>query len=116
MTHTPGPWECVMVGPGVWGDPSTHYQIVEQVGYDIADIAIRPTSLNNAALIAAAPELLEACKAALSELEQANSVANDAYDECDGATQAMLIKMLPEPEDSAIPKLITAITSAEPVQ
>ena len=67
-------------------------------------------------LFRAAPELLEACKAALSELEHAHSVTNDAFNECDGAIQAMLINALPEREDSVIPKLTTAIAKAEPPQ
>ncbi len=63
-------------------------------------------------LFRVASELLEACKAALLELEHAHSVANDAWDQRDGEMQSMLIDMLPEQEDSAITKLQDAIAKA----
>jgi hypothetical protein len=72
-THTPGPWE-------VWGEPGIETRdlsvgpvnggiavadIVTTNAHGIATAESISTGHANAALIAAAPELLEACEAAL---------------------------------------------------
>jgi hypothetical protein len=63
--HTPGPWrvngECIEYGPFVAGD-----------GWCVAKIVRDPPETEaNAHLIAAAPELLEACKYAQHRLQTA---------------------------------------------
>jgi len=72
--HTPGPWKY-HIGRGI--DPRFHvqteggYQIVETPKTGIA-CGIREANEANARLIAAAPELLAACKAALDGLLPCN--------------------------------------------
>ena len=61
--HTPGPWS--------WGtDPMENIcditLDIEATGYSILRCCVKPLE-PNAMLIAAAPDLLEACKAALSD-------------------------------------------------
>ena len=63
MTHTPGPWlitpelGCKDIGPEDVGCPDGIYAIAGTYG-----ITPEAEDKDNAALIAAAPELLEACK------------------------------------------------------
>lgn len=57
--HTPGPWRYVHE-PGYCGE------LIAQDGTTIAEFVVEP-SLDNARLIAAAPELLEALQALVNE-------------------------------------------------
>ena len=60
MTHTPGPWEEVK---------RTKTTIInDSKGLRIAMLSVRPNTSGNARLIAAAPDLLEACEMALEGL------------------------------------------------
>ena len=99
QTHTPGPWKvskCCIASPAL---PPGKWHHVAQVGladdYDpqplVADIHTRgvyhnseaaalradPEQLANARLIAAAPDLLEACKAAHAALSQNHTFPAD---------------------------------------
>ena len=65
MNHTPGPWKY-----GALVDDSNHYYIKAGV-YWIAEICGGTgQDTENAHLIAAAPDLLAACEAALAGLEE----------------------------------------------
>jgi hypothetical protein len=60
--HTPGPWETSSFTDVVRN--VVEWDICEPGGGDmIAEVAVRPEAEANAALIAAAPELLAACLA-----------------------------------------------------
>jgi dissimilatory sulfite reductase (desulfoviridin) alpha/beta subunit len=60
--HTPGPWE---ITTGAQADPCS----IEAADCTIANLkSARGNALANARLIAAAPELLEACKSARSAI------------------------------------------------
>jgi len=67
--HTPGPWDVQKA----WRDrtePSNHWVYAD--GLFIAEVdGERPEALANARLIAAAPELLAACKTALEDARRA---------------------------------------------
>lgn len=65
--HTPGPWRAT---PSVW----TLDWVVEHTG---ADTTFRPLPVteSNARLIAAAPDLLAACIAALGYMDTVNDAA-----------------------------------------
>jgi hypothetical protein len=80
-----------------WGEPTVMFAEVDDPVYD------------------AAPELLEACKAALFVLEHAHSVADDCYDQVSGAMQEILNDMLPAEDDNTgvTNKLRAAIAKAE---
>ncbi len=77
MTHTPGPW---FIRDDEWDNGVDHYSI--STGPDILDSAICSLSIwdkehteermANANLIAAAPDMLEALKAALPHIECSN--------------------------------------------
>ena len=62
MTHTPGPWHTdesksfYVFGPG---------SLAEQAGVENGPFVCNASTKANARLIAAAPEMFEACKAAL---------------------------------------------------
>ena len=61
MKHTPGPWAI-----GLETDENDgHGQIISPEGEHIASVSMYPI-VANARLLAAAPELLEACKAMLA--------------------------------------------------
>lgn len=65
--HTPAPW-------GSRAEESGNYEVKDEAGVWVARVHFRngpadETARANAALIAAAPELLEAAKEALEELE-----------------------------------------------
>ena len=76
--HTPGPWK-VEVNPD---DVSEVWGIVSAEGKEIVetDAGFYPPSLNDARLIAAAPELLEALRVVIASggLERPGSDANAA--------------------------------------
>jgi hypothetical protein len=63
--HTPGPWESVdrftVRGPYAAGDPA-------RPGFLVATLPPR-AAFGDAALIAAAPDLLKVCREAIAELE-----------------------------------------------
>lgn len=62
VTHTPGPWETSSNG--------TDWDVCqENAGDMIADLKDCPNAQANARLIAAAPDLLTACRCALADLE-----------------------------------------------
>lgn len=86
--HTPGPW---MVGTRLDGDNTIKVGVPineDKTLHTVAYIAPRPSyekgnpQLSNARLIAAAPELLEACRAMLSpfEDEEESILLADALD------------------------------------
>jgi len=71
--HTPGPWK--VEGNGVSahqnaGDPRMEYWIVEEVNGNRTATALTGRPSDNARLIAAAPDLLEAACHALSALRE----------------------------------------------
>ena len=111
MTYTPGPW-TTDDRPGYAA--RTIYSPHRRIALMLYDSGSEDPEVDaNAALVAAAPELLEACKAALFELEHARSVADAVYDGCDAAAQDMLNDMLPEEPNSKILALRAAIAKAE---
>lgn len=77
--HTPGPWEIVgipydgyedpciysTVAKNSWGEP----QYVAQTVYDMQSVTIRETIEADTHLIAAAPELLEACEKVMYDFD-----------------------------------------------
>ena len=81
MTHTPGPWEAIDNPDGIidivrhWdaevtsGNSAAFGSVlgahIAEVPYTITGIPTREQALANSALLAAAPELLEACHKAL---------------------------------------------------
>lgn len=70
--HTPGPWHCNLgTGTNLTNDPSiwADNAIVALAGGP-DDSGYTDTTIANARLIAAAPELLAACKAAVGALSQ----------------------------------------------
>jgi hypothetical protein len=76
--HTPGPWLVTKTQVG-------EHMIHLEDGSSIALVGDGPhegdvrTSEANARLIAAAPELLEACKIALSKMTEFNMLLKDNY-------------------------------------
>ena len=73
MKHTKGPWKLkavyggqeVRVKDGTWPQGTRPLAVTKNTGWEEENTA-------NAHLIAAAPELLEACKEALDQLESFN--------------------------------------------
>ena len=63
MEHTPGPWNIQATDENdlAW---EISYDTEDGLTYPIADIISYPEATANAKLIAAAPEMLEACKKA----------------------------------------------------
>jgi len=77
MKHTPGPWEWKQSRGNNRYEHSvfTHHQIIAALDGDTNvsdDFQLSENIKANARLIAAAPELLEACKQALSEFADPN--------------------------------------------
>ena len=68
MKHTPGPWVSDFNGKGTW----TVFGPSKPVCY-VSRIASEIKSQHDAALIKAAPDLLEACKQALDVLDNMTS-------------------------------------------
>lgn len=67
--HTPGPWEVdELNNTTVWGKKQRFNMLVAKCGD--AQIILQEEAEANARLIAAAPELLEACKKVKSDLFQ----------------------------------------------
>lgn len=111
MTHTPGPWEAIDNPDGIidivrrWdaevtsGNTAVFGSIlgahIAEIPYTTTGIPTREQALANAALIATAPELLEACKAFVT-----------AWEEC----------LQLEKTDVALALAKTAISKAEPAQ
>ncbi len=82
--HTPGPWRVEDGTTLVWGNCNPDDNSSRGMGYPIAESRINPSGNwstgpyadegeANARLIAAAPELLEALKAAVSQVHLTNS-------------------------------------------
>ena len=71
--YTPGPWKVRFVGDEIWIN-STHWEALAKVS-SVPEIVEENTGENqgmdNARLIAAAPELLYGCKAALKFIQAA---------------------------------------------
>ena len=65
--HTPGPWEAGDLEPFTDGGATYVYADKAPEGKRLPAIALEPNSETNARLIAAAPDLLEACKGMLKE-------------------------------------------------
>lgn len=88
--HTPGPWEVLENTTPGYG---YHVNAPSPVGYDVAIVCqhnrgIGETEYANARLIAAAPELLEACRLALDELgflRNSSYAAAQVADACSAA-------------------------------
>lgn len=78
MSHTPGPWEFYS-DPEEWGDPDEAWRIKAQNSQSIFDTLLSntryypscPDKIEDWLLIAAAPELLEACEEALGVFDSA---------------------------------------------
>ena len=66
-THTPGPWESIGARICTEGNDRERRVIARMEPFDLNKMAERDA---NARLIAAAPDLLDACKAILTLLEQ----------------------------------------------
>lgn len=74
MDHTPGPWKAQ--GNAIWTDTDT-------TPFRVADVTVSAPMNNidhkaNANLIAAAPELLEACEYVLELIEQHSTEMSEA--------------------------------------
>jgi len=86
LKHTPGPWEVALYKSCVWiretEDRKRHPYLA-----DVFSNEQWPEGKANANLIAAAPELLAACKAALVSIQGANDMLerklNDAIKRAD---------------------------------
>ena len=115
MTHTPGPWVKISQDR-LWNEivSSTNHQIVLVQNNSAFGKVPADETEGNAALIATAPELLEACRHALRTLEHAHSVADDWYASANSGIQEALNDMLPGEDDHcATSKLRAAISKAE---
>jgi hypothetical protein len=72
-THTPGPWHVPDRDSGVTVNAGRDAIVAEVYAVDVGT-----TQMANARLIAAAPELLAACQAALALLTDGDAEAADA--------------------------------------
>ena len=90
--HTAGPWHVGKPAP----DMNTHCAVRDANGWEIAEIpGLKPHDLDlradaNARLIAAAPELLEACNEAAKELDTWHNwqlCTNSKYPKSEGAAK-----------------------------
>jgi hypothetical protein len=68
--HSPGPWRLKQVGLEVWGADK---RVVANPDIGASSEISDETKRANAQLIAAAPDLLEACKAALAYFHDAKA-------------------------------------------
>jgi len=88
--HTPGPWSI-----NDWPQATTDIAIGAVGAPLIAKVPLRDVSLNeqkaNASLIAAAPDLLEALKLAVSALERSDYIMmdDDSFDVVDVAREVI---------------------------
>jgi hypothetical protein len=84
MAHTPGPWDAECITDGAWEIKSDPQQgpwkaVCDVKANRLGEAAVtNDESESNARLIAAAPEMLEACKVALAESEAANDTSPSA--------------------------------------
>lgn len=74
MPHTPGPWRIIedkgALNEAYWIGPEPFHSICEvRNGAEDEEYGGEETEIANARLIAAAPELLEACREALLQIE-----------------------------------------------
>lgn len=94
--HTPGPWRIEEGTTLVWGHCDADDLSNRGMGYPIAEARITPISLwakgpdadageANARLIAAAPDLMDACDFALCILEGMGNGKGDAANACRAA-------------------------------
>lgn len=103
--HTPGPWSIGAEGTGNMDHPCTipvqslDSRYVAEVWADVAD---KPAKAN-AALIAAAPELLEALKAARTNVAYAHQPEN-CGDHCRNNCRDCVLRNTLEEIDAAIAK------------
>jgi hypothetical protein len=74
--HTPGPWKCETPGDCIVAVDGTH---VVCFGHDYDDYGYLG-NVADARLIAAAPDLLEACKAVLEQFDSGALVRNTDSD------------------------------------
>jgi len=92
--HTPGPWQANKWAPGFEVcAPGSHYTICSLAGYNNEEA--------NAQLIAAAPDLLEACKMALATIERL-TVRHGPFSSTDG-THSVLNEAIAKAEATANP-------------
>lgn len=83
--HTPGPWHIDENGSSISSDAVTDLALLNMVNLRFSwggsDFATKSHRLANARLIAAAPELLEACQAinALDPQESSTGDWNEAF-------------------------------------
>ena len=77
VKHTAGPWSICPNEPD--GDT---WHIIAKKGQYICGLDMYPNSDADAALIAAAPELLEACKEAYAYLQYNHGQGNKAFELC----------------------------------
>ena len=97
--HTPGPWEMKRLGSRLfvegWPDNGKAKERAEMALcceiQGMQDDCLRPVEFHNARLIAAAPELLEACKAAIAALDE-HCLTYDEQDAINGQLRAAIAK------------------------
>jgi hypothetical protein len=78
--HTPGPWTAKRVGGGnltVFGNNRFAICFMGYLSSDDEEASDLPNAEANAALIASAPDLLAACRVALSALGGRNNEASE---------------------------------------
>ena len=78
MPHTPGPWKWINSYEALLG-PNGEFILEEEIGYDREGATPEGISVSpaDAHLIAAAPELLEACKVAIETFDDDAPGAGD---------------------------------------
>jgi hypothetical protein len=83
--HTPGPWHRRIGRVGNGTPASQHEQVCNSDGVAVVMLEHdgQPDGDANARLIAAAPDLLEACKDALSSFSAAHAHRRNGNCECD---------------------------------
>lgn len=75
--HTPGPWIWANGFKGLYGAGKDN-EVLDHAEYE--GMWLGPNAKANASLIAAAPDLLEACKEAIKELEDCLSAPSYDWD------------------------------------
>ena len=83
--HTPGPWKVIEAYPGTRKpyEPKSHLEVVEAHDSDLVVCrfySALPQNRQDARLIAAAPDLLEACRAAVKHTYPNLADADDLTD------------------------------------
>ena len=95
MKHTPGPWEVSKIG-----NPYDQFMIYAESDSG-RNICVAVEGESNAALIAAAPDLLEACKEIKAEISNCIEFINDRTPSTDQQTISKLYSKLGKLIDKA---------------